>query len=61
MQGSSDHAIYIIDAVKGTKKRTLYNKTSGHSEWVTCVAMMPDGKVWRGYGSVESVEGVEGA
>ena len=25
MKGSSDHAIYIIDAVKGTKKRTLYN------------------------------------
>ena len=31
-QGSSDHALYVVDAAKGTKKRTLYNKTSGHSE-----------------------------
>ncbi len=31
-KGSSDHALYIIDATKGTTKRTLYNKTSGHSE-----------------------------
>jgi len=46
--GSSDHALYVMDAEKGTKKRTLYNKTSGHSEWVTCVACLPDGKVVSG-------------
>eukprot|EP00983_Pelagomonas_calceolata_P082409 1155917-Pelagomonas_calceolata.AAC.2 len=34
--GSSDHALYIVDAEKGTHKRTLYNKTNGHTEWVTC-------------------------
>ncbi|KAJ9508488.1 hypothetical protein QJQ45_012034 [Haematococcus lacustris] len=30
--GSSDHALYVIDAEKGTKKRQLYNKSSGHSD-----------------------------
>lgn len=30
--GSTDHALYIIDAAKGVKKRTLYSKTCGHSE-----------------------------
>ncbi len=30
--GSSDHALYVIDAAKGTKKRQLYNKSSGHQE-----------------------------
>lgn len=30
--GSSDHALYVIDAEKGTKKRQLYNKTCGHQE-----------------------------
>lgn len=30
--GSSDHALYVIDAEKGTKKRTLYSKSNGHSE-----------------------------
>lgn len=33
------------DAEKGTKKRQLYNKTSGHQEWVTAVTYTPDGKV----------------
>ncbi|KAL6751655.1 WD40-repeat-containing domain protein [Haematococcus lacustris] len=46
--GSSDHALYVIDAEKGTKKRQLYNKSSGHSEWVTAVACTPDGKVVSG-------------
>lgn len=46
--GSSDHAVYVVD-VKGTKlKRTLYGKTSGHTEWVTCVAYTGDGKVVSG-------------
>jgi hypothetical protein len=30
--GSSDHALYIVDTSIGVKKRTLYSKTTGHSE-----------------------------
>ncbi|GFH09028.1 WD_REPEATS_REGION domain-containing protein [Haematococcus lacustris] len=42
--GSSDHALYVIDAEKGTKKRQLYNKSSGHSEcvaWPTLQELKP--------------------
>jgi len=46
--GSSDHALYVIDAVKGKRKRTLYSKTAGHTEWVSCVAMTPEGRVVSG-------------
>ncbi len=42
--GSTDHALYIIDTVKGTRKRTLYSKTCGHSEWVTCCTYLPTGQ-----------------
>lgn len=32
--GSSDHALYVVDTFIGVKKRTLYSKTTGHSERV---------------------------
>lgn len=30
--GSTDHALYVLDVVKGVRKRTLYNKSCGHTE-----------------------------
>jgi hypothetical protein len=30
--GSTDHALYVLDAVRGVRKRTLYSKAAGHSE-----------------------------
>lgn len=30
--GSSDHALYVVDTAAGRKKRTLYSKTTGHTE-----------------------------
>lgn len=32
--GSSDHALYVVDPVAGCRKRTLYSKSTGHTEWV---------------------------
>ncbi|MEW5302349.1 MAG: hypothetical protein WDW36_005146 [Sanguina aurantia] len=46
--GSTDHALYVIDVNTGSKKRTLYTKACGHTEWVTCVAMLPQGQVVSG-------------
>jgi WD40 repeat protein len=45
--GSSDHALYTVDLDTGRKRRTLYGKTAGHTEWVTCVAHLPDGRILR--------------
>jgi hypothetical protein len=30
--GSSDHALYVVDPAAGCRKRTLYSKTTGHTE-----------------------------
>ncbi|EKX36616.1 hypothetical protein GUITHDRAFT_165675 [Guillardia theta CCMP2712] len=46
--GSTDHALYGIDLVKQRKSRTLYTKTHGHTEWVTCVSHTADGRVLSG-------------
>ncbi|GAQ85255.1 F-box and WD-40 domain protein 7 [Klebsormidium nitens] len=46
--GSSDHAVYTVDLDTGRKKRTLYGKTAGHTEWVTCVTHLPDGRILSG-------------
>ena len=46
--GSSDHALYGIDIRKGVKSRTLYTKQCGHTEWVTCVTHLKDGRVLSG-------------
>ncbi|GFR45674.1 hypothetical protein Agub_g7088, partial [Astrephomene gubernaculifera] len=46
--GSTDHALYVLDATRGLRKRTLYNKTCGHTEWVTCVTYCPDGRIVSG-------------
>ncbi|KAI8616018.1 WD40-repeat-containing domain protein [Chytriomyces sp. MP71] len=36
--GGADHGLTELDAHKGTRTASLYSKTHGHSEWVTCVA-----------------------
>ncbi|KAG2448714.1 hypothetical protein HYH02_006070 [Chlamydomonas schloesseri] len=46
--GSTDHALYVLDAVRGLRKRTLYSKSCGHTEWVTCVTYCPDGRIVSG-------------
>lgn len=40
--GCSDHATYAIATEHGKKSATLYGKRSGHSEWVTGVAVLGD-------------------
>lgn len=35
----------VFDAGTGALKRTLYSRTYGHSEWVTDVAFLPDGRL----------------
>lgn len=44
--GSTDHSVYSID-IKNPKKRTkqMYSKKYGHTEWVTGVAHLVDGRV----------------
>ena len=46
--GSSDHALYVVDIQSGKKRRTLYTKTCGHSEWVTTCQYLPDGRIISG-------------
>lgn len=46
--GSSDHALYVVDVQSGKKRRTLYTKTAGHSEWVTACQYLPDGRILSG-------------
>eukprot|EP00879_Flechtneria_rotunda_P022564 GHRR01023824.1.p1 GENE.GHRR01023824.1~~GHRR01023824.1.p1 ORF type:complete len:422 (+),score=146.15 GHRR01023824.1:660-1925(+) len=46
--GCSDHASYVVDLASGNKKRTLYSKSCGHTEWVTCVCYLPQGRVLTG-------------
>ncbi len=46
--GSSDHALYEVRLSDGAATRTLYTKRYGHSEWVTCVAHLADGRVVSG-------------
>ena len=46
--GGSDHGLYEVDLAKGRKTRQLYNKRSGHEEWVTCVAHLQDGRLLSG-------------
>ena len=40
--GGSDHAVYGVDAVRGTIARKLYGGRTGHTEWVTGVTYLGD-------------------
>ena len=46
--GSSDHALYAIDILTGKRRRTLFTKTAGHTEWVSACQYLPDGRVISG-------------
>ncbi len=46
--GSADHALYIIDCQERKFLRTLYGKQYGHTEWVTCVDYLQDGRILSG-------------
>ncbi|KAJ3152079.1 hypothetical protein HDU86_005924 [Geranomyces michiganensis] len=48
--GGTDHAVYRIAGSKSgvSLAQTLYTKTAGHTEWVTCLATTPDGTVVSG-------------
>lgn len=46
--GGSDHALYIVDVSSAKLKRTLFGRTAGHTEWVTCAVYTPEGHVISG-------------
>jgi WD40 repeat protein len=46
--GSADHGLKEFDTNTGKQIRELYNKKSGHSEWVTCVSHLSDGRIVSG-------------
>jgi hypothetical protein len=46
--GSADHGLKEFDTKTGKQIRELYSKKNGHSEWVTCVSHLPDGRIVSG-------------
>ncbi|KAK9845105.1 hypothetical protein WJX74_010662 [Apatococcus lobatus] len=46
--GSSDHALYTVDLQACKKSRTLYGRSNGHAEWVSCCKYLPDGRIVSG-------------
>ncbi|KAL2652317.1 hypothetical protein R1flu_020445 [Riccia fluitans] len=46
--GSADHSVYTVDVARGKRLRNLYNKKYGHTEWVTCVEHLQDGRILSG-------------
>jgi WD40 repeat protein len=46
--GGADHSLRVYDSGTASMRRELYSKTSGHSEWVTTCAYLPDGRVLSG-------------
>ena len=42
------HSLYVLDISKRKQVRELYSKRFGHTEWVTCVAHLKDGRVVSG-------------
>lgn len=44
--GSADHALYAFDINNLNRPPTkMYSKTAGHTDWITGVAHLPDGRV----------------
>lgn len=44
--GGSDHALYSINVNDpASKPITMYNKSNGHTDWVTSVTHLADGQV----------------
>jgi len=46
--GGADHSLRVYDLHSATLRRELYSKTSGHVEWVSSCACLPDGRVLSG-------------
>lgn len=46
--GSADHGLKVFDLATLRERKTLYNKTNGHTDWVTCCRFLPDGRVISG-------------
>lgn len=46
--GSADHGLKVFDIVSMKEKKNLYNKTNGHTEWVTTCKFLTDGRVISG-------------
>ena len=46
--GSADHGLKEFNVETCRMTRNLYTKRFGHSEWVTCVTHLPDGRILSG-------------
>eukprot|EP00742_Colponemidia_sp_Colp-10_P019425 GILJ01022529.1.p1 GENE.GILJ01022529.1~~GILJ01022529.1.p1 ORF type:complete len:450 (+),score=46.18 GILJ01022529.1:115-1350(+) len=46
--GSADHGLKVFDIMTMRERRNLYGKKCGHTEWVTSVAFLPDGRIMSG-------------
>ena len=46
--GSADHGLKEFNIETCKMNRNLYTKKFGHSEWVTCVTYVPDGRILSG-------------
>jgi WD40 repeat protein len=46
--GSTDHGLRVYSLMTGKQQKQLYNKSYGHTEWVTCVKILPDGRIASG-------------
>ena len=46
--GSADHGLKEFNIETCKMNRNLYTKKFGHSEWVTCVTYIPDGRILSG-------------
>eukprot|EP00741_Cyanophora_paradoxa_P016171 tig00000042_g15611.t1 len=46
--GGSDHGVNCFNIDTGSQTRNLYTKQYGHSEWVTCITHLPDGRILSG-------------
>ena len=43
--GSSDHGLRVYDLKKNSYIKELYSKKYGHSEWVTSLSFLKDGRL----------------
>ena len=46
--GSADHGLKVFDIKTMRERRNLYGKKCGHTEWVTSVVYLPDGRILSG-------------
>lgn len=46
--GSTDHGLRVYSLSTGKQIKELFNKSFGHTEWVTCCTFLPDGRIVSG-------------